>query len=173
MSDGRRCRDIHVVAKDDYEKLSFSVYLIWTFMLSISALHQQTEQVKKGYKLCFMSFYKQTNWWRLGEAAAGPLLFGWLYGWVLRWLGVPEFRHILVNIIEGEDIVPIVLLRLVCCVVRVGARSCGITNNLDQDYTAWTVATHFEKIRQFEKKIQNAVNLGPNQRTLKKWFKVH
>ena len=30
------------------------------------------------------------------------------------------------------------------------------------------VATHFEKIAHFEKKNQSALNLGPNQRTLKK-----
>ena len=32
------------------------------------------------------------------------------------------------------------------------------------DY-AWFVATHFEKIMHFEKKISSALNLGPNQRT--------
>ena len=35
-----------------------------------------------------------------------------------------------------------------------------------------TVATHFEKITHFEKKFQSALNLGPNQRTLKIVFKV-
>ena len=30
------------------------------------------------------------------------------------------------------------------------------------------MATHFEKITHFEKKCQSALNLGPNQRTLKK-----
>ena len=34
------------------------------------------------------------------------------------------------------------------------------------------VATHFEKIRHFEKKFQSALNLGPNQRTLKKKIQV-
>ena len=29
------------------------------------------------------------------------------------------------------------------------------------------VATHYEKIPHFEKKFQSALNLGPNQRTLK------
>ena len=29
---------------------------------------------------------------------------------------------------------------------------------------------HFEKIRHFEKNFQSALNLGPNQRTLKKKF---
>ena len=35
-----------------------------------------------------------------------------------------------------------------------------------------SVAAHFEKITHFEKKFQSAVNLGPNQRTLKNIFKV-
>ena len=34
------------------------------------------------------------------------------------------------------------------------------------------VATHFEKITHFEKFFQSALNLGPNQHTLKKIFKV-
>ena len=34
-----------------------------------------------------------------------------------------------------------------------------------------SVATQFEKIRHFEKKIQSALNLGPNQRTLKIFLK--
>ena len=38
----------------------------------------------------------------------------------------------------------------------------------DIDY-AWFVATHFEKITHFEKKISSAF-LGPNQRTLKNKF---
>ena len=35
----------------------------------------------------------------------------------------------------------------------------------------WAVATHFEKITHFENFFQSALNLGPNQRTLKKFSK--
>ena len=34
------------------------------------------------------------------------------------------------------------------------------------------VATHFKKITHFEKKFQSGLNLGPNQRTLKHFYKV-
>ena len=34
------------------------------------------------------------------------------------------------------------------------------------------MATHFEKITHFEKKFQSVLNLGPNQRALKIFFKV-
>ena len=40
----------------------------------------------------------------------------------------------------------------------------------DMENSVRSVATHFEKITHFEKKFQSALNLGPNQRTLKNFF---
>ena len=45
---------------------------------------------------------------------------------------------------------------------------------LDQHVISWPnyVAMHFEIITHFENFFQSALNLGPNQRTLKIFFKV-
>ena len=45
-------------------------------------------------------------------------------------------------------------------------------NFTKQNVSLCSVAMHFEKIKHFEKIFQSVLNFGPNQRTLKFFFKV-